>query len=364
MAAPARFGGSRGRARAGFVGGIVMLVSVIIKTHNEAARLRLVLASLCRQTVAIVATGSPPPEDRTVAEIIVADDGSTDETPALLAAEMSRMPLRIVRLEPNRGRSAAANAGARAATGELLLFLDGDTIAAPDLVERHATAHHSRSVMGRGENCHIRCTRYFHDPETGSPQPGCEEQVRRMGKDLARNCVTRDQVISNFAQVAKKGQPGLYPGAGPRRLFELEWDALNRFPDLEVLWMAAAGHNASVRTAQFEAVGGFDERLTINEHRELALRLQQSGVRLKPVHEAKTYHLTHRSGWRNPLADPQWERIFYEAHPIAAVKLMSLFWSSLAEDSSIPEEHRILSLPQMEAVARIPSDRRFNRERD
>ncbi len=116
--------------------------------------------------------------------------------------------------------------------------------------------------------------------------------------------------------------------------------------------MAAAGHNFSVRRAHFEAVGGFDPRLTINEHRELALRLQKSGVRLRPVHGAKTYHLTHRSGWRDPLHDRQWEQIFYEAHPIRAVKLMSLFWSSLAEDNAIPVEHRILSLPEMEAAAK------------
>ncbi len=159
-----------------------MLVSIVIKTHNEAPRLRLVLASLYRQTFAIVTPGATPPGTACAAEIIVADDGSTDDTPAHARVRNDKNAIAVVRLEPNRGRSAAANAGARAASGEVLLFLDGDTLAAPDLVERHAAAHENHSIMGRGENGHIRSTRYFLDPETGSPQPGCEEQVRRWAK--------------------------------------------------------------------------------------------------------------------------------------------------------------------------------------
>src|SRR5262249_39870699 len=147
-----------------------------------------------------------------------------------------------------------------------------------------------------------------------------------------------------------RAQPGLYPGAGPRRLFELEWDALENHPHLGVIWMAASAHNASLRRQDFTLVGGFDERLTINEHREPAFSPHQAGVPVRAVRGARSYHLTHRPGWRDPLTEGQWEKIFYAAHPCLAVKLMSIFWLSLGGDSGIPCAARILSLPQMDSL--------------
>jgi hypothetical protein len=94
---------------------------------------------------------------------------------------------------------------------------------------------------------------------------------------------------------------------------------LRHNPDLSVLWMAASGHNFSVQRTDFEAVGGLDERLLINAHRELALRLLQKGIRLVLVDGARTYHLTHRIGWRDPLTDTSWERVMYARHPCLAV---------------------------------------------
>ncbi len=331
-----------------------MLVSVVIRTRDEWPRLRLVLASLMRQTVPLVPPAARCPAGEVAAEVIVVDDGSADGTPELLPAEADsdRIPLLALTLTPGRGRAAASNRGAEAAAGDVLLFLDGDSLAAPDLVERHARAHLGLPAYARGENRHLRCTRYFIDPETGSPRPGCEDEVRRMGPELARNLVTRDEVLSAFAGVERRSQAGLYPGAGPRRLFEVEWDALVNHPDLGVLWMAAAGHNASVRRSDFAAAGGFDEGFSINAHRELAFRLQRAGVPVRPVPGARTYHLTHREGWRDPLEQKEWERSFFEAHPDPAVELMSVFWLSISGDDLLPPESRLDSLPLMDAAAR------------
>src|SRR4051794_25152587 len=103
-----------------------MLVSIIIKTKDEAARLRLVLASLRRQTIPIVKPGSRVGGSDLAAEVIVVDDGSTDATRALIEAESADGHLSCVRLDPNRGRAAASNAGANSSKGEVLVFLDGD----------------------------------------------------------------------------------------------------------------------------------------------------------------------------------------------------------------------------------------------
>ncbi len=321
-----------------------MRMSVVVRSKDEAGRLRLSLASLARQT-------GP-------AEVIIVNDGSSDHTREVLAEAAAWLSLTVVTHETARGRGAAANAGAAIATGDVFLFLDGDTLAHPELVERHTALHRARDrVVGRGETFHLRGTRFLHDPEAGTPRPGEEARLARLPpQEQLRLRVTLRDVIENFAAIEDRAQPGIYPGAGPRRLYELEMNALCHHPECEVLWAAACGNNLSVRAADFRQVGGFNERLDYIEQRELALRLCQSGARMAPVTGARTYHLTHRSGWRDPLRDSSWEAVFYEAHPLPSVKLLSVFWAGFSANHAIPREARIDSLPDLAAACRSRSD--------
>lgn len=87
-------------------------VSVIIPTYNRAWCLREAVDSVLAQEF----------QDF---EVIVVDDGSGDETPSLLREYGDA--IRVLR-QPNRGVSAARNAGILAARGELIAFLDSDDI--------------------------------------------------------------------------------------------------------------------------------------------------------------------------------------------------------------------------------------------
>lgn len=90
------------------------LISVIIPTWNRAPLLERALGSVLAQRLPC-------------AELIVVDDGSTDETAGLVArlAAGASAPIRFLRQE-NRGAAAARNLGIRAAQGSLLAFLDSD----------------------------------------------------------------------------------------------------------------------------------------------------------------------------------------------------------------------------------------------
>lgn len=87
-------------------------VSVVIPAYNAAATLEASLQALTAQTL-----------PRSTFEVIVVDDGSTDET----AKIASRFPIRLVRQE-NAGAPAARNAGLRAATGTWVAFTDADCV--------------------------------------------------------------------------------------------------------------------------------------------------------------------------------------------------------------------------------------------
>jgi glycosyltransferase involved in cell wall biosynthesis len=315
-----------------------MRASVVIRSRDEADRLRLTLASLAAQT-------EKP-------QVVVVNDGSTDHTPTVIAEAEAQLDLAAVHHATPAGRSAAANAGAERATGDILLFLDGDTLAAPDLVARHLEAHReSRGLVVRGETWHLRCTRTFLDPETGTPRPGEAARGARMSEsERSRSIVTRSQLRGDFGAIDRRGQPGVYPGFGPRKLLELEMDALKNHPGCEVLWAAAAGSNQSLSRSAFLESGGFHPQLSINEHRELALRLCRRGLRMAPT-PGRSYHMIHRSGWRDPLQDTAWESVFYDAHPLPEVALLPFLWASLSEAPPFPAEAFIRSLPELAVAA-------------
>lgn len=318
-----------------------MRCSVVIRTLDEADRLRLTLTSLACQSA--------------VPEVIVVNDGSADHTEAVIAEFRGRLELTALRHAAPRGRCAASNAGAAAASGDIVLFLDGDTLLHPDCVRLHLAAHAAEpaaDLLCRGETWHLRCTRLLLDPETASPRPGEEARVAAMrAGERERLKVTRRQIEEDFTAIIRRASPGIYPGAGPRALYELEIDALANHQDCSVLWAASSGSNFSVPRARFCVSGGFDVELDNNEHRELALRLCTGGARMALVRGAVTYHMTHRSGWRDPLVESDWERVFYRRHPARAVKLLSVFWACLADRNPLPPEAHIASLPELERLA-------------
>ncbi|MBC5810265.1 MAG: glycosyltransferase [Candidatus Eremiobacteraeota bacterium] len=195
-----------------------MKLSVVIATRDRAAFLTRALDSLAGQ------------RDAPAFETIVADNGSSDGTAALLE-ERSRapaFPLRSVYVgAPNRG--AARNAGIAAARGEIVVFVDDDVVLSERFLAAHAAAH---------------------------PQ----------GSRLA--------VSGPILNV-----PSYDDRPAPR-----PFNYVNTF---------LCTCNASVRRTDLERAGGFDERFHLYgwEDTELGLRLRASGVRRAFAWDAFLYHI-------------------------------------------------------------------------
>lgn len=95
-------------------------ISVIIPCYNAARTIRQQLDALSTQSV-------------TPWEVIVADNGSTDDSKDIVKEYTNRLPkLQIVDASIRKGASHARNVGAKVATGDYLVFCDADDVIAPD----------------------------------------------------------------------------------------------------------------------------------------------------------------------------------------------------------------------------------------
>jgi cellulose synthase/poly-beta-1,6-N-acetylglucosamine synthase-like glycosyltransferase len=118
-------------------------ISVIVPTFNGGSGLGPTIASLHRQTTRPL-------------EIIVVDDGSTDDTRAVAERDRAQGLVDVVICHGTRcGRSAAINAAARFANGDLLLTVDADTVFAPDALALMVSAFRDPRVAGASCNIAI-----------------------------------------------------------------------------------------------------------------------------------------------------------------------------------------------------------------
>ncbi|WP_244413823.1 glycosyltransferase family 2 protein [Methylorubrum extorquens] len=119
-------------------------VSVIIPTFNGGSGLAPTIASLRQQTLSPL-------------EIIIVDDGSTDDTRAVANRARQDGLVDMVICHGTRcGRSAAINAAARFASGDLIFTIDADTVLERDAIARLANAFNDPRVAGACGNIAIR----------------------------------------------------------------------------------------------------------------------------------------------------------------------------------------------------------------
>ena len=137
-------------------------LSVIIPTYNRAALVRAAVDSALRQSV-------------TPHEVLVCDDGSTDDTLALLRTVFADVPKVKVLSLPHSGLPAATrNAGIAAASGDWLAFLDSDDVWLPEKTARQWAAIQAHPAIGlvctnafvarHGDDPHVRPTLLRHVP--------------------------------------------------------------------------------------------------------------------------------------------------------------------------------------------------------
>jgi cellulose synthase/poly-beta-1,6-N-acetylglucosamine synthase-like glycosyltransferase len=240
-------------------------LSVIVPAYN-------CVPVLTRSLAALVASGLPRDEW----ELIVADDGSTDDTPAI-AAQMADRVARVG--DGPRGPGHARNEGARDAQGDVLVFIDSDVCVAPQTLQQFAELFRARPDVAAA----------FGAYDAAPDAPGLVSQYRNLLHHYVHSM-----------------------SPGPAMTF----------------W---AGCGA-VRRAAFNAVGGFDavrySRPCI-EDIELGYRLSAAGHPILLVPEITGKHLkrwTFRGGVVTDFRDRgvPWMQLILERREIASAGPLNL----------------------------------------
>jgi glycosyltransferase involved in cell wall biosynthesis len=108
-----------------------VLASIVISNYNYGRFLPFAIDSALRQTYSCT-------------EVIVVDDGSTDDSRDIIAGFANRI---IPILKANGGQNSAVNAGFAASRGDIVLFLDADDILCPSAVERASRLFQDPNVV-------------------------------------------------------------------------------------------------------------------------------------------------------------------------------------------------------------------------
>lgn len=227
-------------------------IAVVIPVFNRADLLVRTLAGFATQTHGAF-------------ELIVADDGSTEDIEAAIAAAgLETIAPRVLRQDREGfGAHRARNLGAAATEADVVLFVDADCIPHPELVARHLGWHaRACNVVVAGSRTHVDAGGFdIHAIADGSA----------LGSEIEK--------------------AGVAPPEDWRRLF---YRRNKQMTMGDAAFRAGVSSNLSVRRSAFETVDGFSLAFPEwgGEDTELAWRLWNSGMFVVPDNRAIIYHQT------------------------------------------------------------------------
>lgn len=220
----------------------MVTTALIITTYNRPDALELVLRSVAQQTVK-------------ADQVIIADDGSTDETAALIQRWQAQLPVRHA-WQPDEGFRAARarNLAIEQATADQLLFIDGDCVLPPSFVHAHGALSRPKAIVAGG-------------------------RVLLSEAETAHVLEQPDGALPSFSHWKLRTWP------------------LGVLRDLQPAhWQTVRTCNVGVSRADAIAVGGFDESYLGwgLEDSDFVVRLLHSGCRIRQARlAASVVHLYH-----------------------------------------------------------------------
>lgn len=242
-----------------------MKTSVIFTTYNSPVWLEKVLWGFFTQT-------------HRDFEIVIADDGSRDETRQLIERLSASSPMSIRHVwQPDDGfqKSRILNKAIAAAKGDYLIFTDGDCIPREDFVAEHLRHAEDGCYLSGGYfKLPLDISKAITQEDVSSRRVFTPDWLRQHGMEMG---------IIKALKLTMRGPLG---------------DMLNHLP-VKASWN---GHNSSCHKKWAIAVNGFDENMQYGgQDAEFGRRLRHLGVKAKRIrYSTICVHLEHGHGYVTP----------------------------------------------------------------
>lgn len=273
---------------------VAPLASIVTPTRNRSAFLARTLTSYTQQ------------RERGF-EVVIADDGSEDDTREVARSFASELDLRYIRRAPV-GIAAARNAAIRSARGDVVIFADDDRVAGPSFVADHLAAHATgdrRLAVGRQRGLFAEWSRdaaYSRDAIAAlrARHPGLAAQLDEPRAELVTPAALRADLAGTLAAF-ELDEPWWH---GYVRYVLDTWPGLVGFA---FPWTLGVGSNLSLRRAVAHEVGLHDEAFVGwgLEDNDFHYRLHVAGVETVVLDGGVNYHQIHRRG---PERVAEWSR--------------------------------------------------------
>ena len=237
-------------------------ISIILSTYNQPSWLEKALQGYEFQTFKDF-------------EILIADDGSKDETRLLIENYKKKSKLKITHIwHEDNGfqKTIILNKSIISSKSDYLLFSDGDCIPRSDFVEKHISQKEEKYFLSGG---------YFKLPLSIS-------EIISLDDIKNQNCFDINWLKKNGLNSSIKNYKLTARGCTEK--------LLNRLTPTKATWN---GHNSSGWKKDILNVNGFDERMQYGgEDRELGERMLNLGIRSKQLrYSAVCVHLDHARGY-------------------------------------------------------------------
>jgi len=237
-------------------------ISIILSTYNQPSWLEKALQGYEFQTFKDF-------------EILIADDGSKDETKLLIENYKKKSKLKITHIwHEDNGfqKTIILNKSIISSKSDYLLFSDGDCIPRSDFVEKHISQREKKYFLSGG---------YFKLPLNIS-------EIISLDDIKNQNCFDINWLKKNGLNSSIKNYKLTARGCTEK--------LLNRLTPTKATWN---GHNSSGWKKDILNVNGFDERMQYGgEDRELGERMLNLGIRSKQLrYSAVCVHLDHTRGY-------------------------------------------------------------------
>lgn len=258
-------------------------VSLVIPGRNCAATIRQ-----CLDAALAIRESNP----ETLREIIFVDDGSTDETAEIVAGR----PITMLS-GTGTGPGAARNLGWRAATSQLIWFVDADCVAEPDALAK-LLPHMADAVVG-----------------------GVSGSYGTMTEHSLLSCLIHEEIVERHRRMGMR---------------------VNFLATFNVLY----------RRAALESVGGFDERFLKGQDAELSFRVMDAGyvLHFEMASRVNHYHPTKLGAYlRTQRQQGYWRLFLHMGHKGRA---MGDSYSSLIDHAQPPLAMLVLATLPLLAFAR------------